>query len=140
MTRSQLLTHNSQNFQNCIDRYKQLAALVNEELGSNRIDLALKIRPWRNEQRKIIGRLSAIGGSSSPYFTFLRKWLTAYTVDTEDKFLNGDGQRIYVRLNPFYPFFRYVGRHKGPEYLRDDNALRLSEKSDKLPDRETLFN
>ena len=61
-------------------------------------------------------------------------------METEDLFLNGDGQRIYLRLNPFQPFFRYVGRHKGPEYLRDDNALKLSEKSDKLPDRETLFN
>ena len=140
MTRRQLSNNNSQNFQNCLDKYEQLAALVNEELGQDRIDWALKIRPWRNEQRKLIGRLIATGGKASPYFTFLRIWLTAYTVETEDLFLNGDGQRIYLRLNPFQPFFRYVGRHKGPEYLRDDNALKLSEKSDKLPDRETLFN
>ena len=117
-----------------------MAALVNEELGRDRIDWALKIRPSRNEQRKLIGRLTTTGGKASPYFTFLRKWLTAYTVDTEDLFLHGGGQRIYVRVNPFSPFFRYVGRHKGPQYLRDDNALRLSEKSDRLPSRETLFN
>ena len=61
-------------------------------------------------------------------------------MDTEDLFLIGGGQRIYVRVNPFSPFFRYVGRHKGPQYLRDDNALRLSENSDKRPSRETLFN
>ena len=140
MTRSQLSRHNSQNFQSCLDKYRQLAALVNEELGRDRIDWALKVRPWRNEQRRLIGRLTATGGKASPYFTFLRKWLTAYTVDTEDLFLHGGGQRIYVRVNPFSPFFRYVGRHKGPQYLRDDNALRLSEKSDRLPSRETLFN
>ena len=140
MTRSQLSRHNSQNFQSCLDKYKQLAALVNEELGRDRIDWALKIRPWRDEQRRLIGRLIATGGKASPYFTFLRKWLAAYTVDTEDLFLNGGGQRIYVRVNPFSPFFRYVGRHKGPQYLRDDNALRLSENSDKRPSRETLFN
>ena len=138
--RSQLSRYNSQNFQNCLDRYKQLAALVNEELERDRIDWALKIRPWRNEQRKIIGRLIAPGGKASPYFTFLRKWLTEYTKATEDLFLDGDGQRIYLRLNPFEPYFRYVGRHEGPEYLRDDNALRLSAKSDDLPLSETLFN
>jgi hypothetical protein len=140
MTRRQLSNHNSQNFQNCLDKYKQLAALINEELGQGRIDWALKIRPWRDEQRRIIGRLSAAGGKSDPYFTFLRKWLTAYTVDTEDLFLRGAGQRIYVRVNPLHPFFRYVGRHKGPQYLRDDNALRQSEKSTTLPTRETLYN
>ena len=104
MTRSQLSRHNSQNFQSCLDKYRQLAALVNEELGRDRIDWALKIRPWRNEQRRLIGRLTATGGKASPYFTFLRKWLTAYTVDTKDLFLHGGGQRIYVRVNPFFTF------------------------------------
>ena len=38
-------------FQSCVDRFRQLAAYVEHELGQPRRNWKDKITPWRNEQR-----------------------------------------------------------------------------------------
>ena len=78
--------------------------------------------------------------SASPYMTFLRSFLTPWTAETADTFHSGQVQRVYCRVNPFQPKMRYIGRHFGPQHLRDDNALVNTSRAHTLPRAKTLYN
>ena len=78
--------------------------------------------------------------SASPYMTFLRSFLMPWTPETADKFHSAQLQRIYCRVNPFQPKMRYIGRHYGPQHLRDDNAISNTSRAHVLPRAKTLYN
>ena len=102
-------------FQSRVDRFLQLAAYVELELGQSRRDWKNKITPWRNEQRDIIMNLARAGASGRKSFHWIRQHATIpWNEDNKEVWERGDVHKIYARINIFAPNQRYIGMHKGP--------------------------
>ena len=65
-------------FQSCMNRFMQLAAYVETELGQSRRDWKHKITPWRNEQRDLIMKLAQTGASGRKTFHWVKGQAVSY--------------------------------------------------------------
>ena len=127
-------------FQSCMNRFIQLAAYVETELGQSRRDWKHKITPWRNEQRDLVMKMAQTGASGRKTFQWIRQHVTMpWNATNKDVWENGKVNKIYARVNIFAPTQRYIGMHEGPSDQRDIDHLRKAFDSDKLDDHQTLY-
>jgi hypothetical protein len=93
-----------------VDRFRQLAAYVEHELGQPRRNWKDKITPWRNEQRDIIMKLAQTGASGRKAFQWIRQHATIpWNTENKEVWDEKNAKEIFSYGKSYYkiPFVKF---------------------------------